>query len=108
MTPVNLPFAKDPTGGVWDFLTQEQLDAIWSHASKSSSVAALIDEISDFGVQNCPLAGCDVLDMMVKHGIATAEQVQAGYNQAYVRHGHKEWVRPGHEVKHTLIAPSTP
>lgn len=54
-----------------------------------ADVEALLDEISDWGVQNFPLAGGDVLSMLVKHGITTKEAAQAAYARA--RERHHEW-----------------
>lgn len=70
-----------------------------------TDTTALLDEVSDWGVQNFPLAGGDVLVMLVKHGFATKEQVQDAYQRAMDRHAGKEWVGEGKEVQ---FGPATP
>ena len=47
---------------------------------------ALMDEISDWGVRDYPLAGGDVLSMLVKHGFATKDEAITAYEAARKRH----------------------
>lgn len=45
-------------------------------------IKELMDEISDWGARDYPLAGGDVLSMIVKHGLATAPEAVAAYEGA--------------------------
>lgn len=98
---------RNPEGMIWN-------DAIGWHVPQPPApfqrvpinVNALIDEVSDWGVKNMPLSGCDVLNMLVKHGVATAEQVQSAYNRAYARRGGDPgWAPPGEEMIYAQTPP---